>query len=134
MSVAAAVDIARRGPSAPAVSEEQARAEANEIVKHLAKLDGYPFDARYSEGARDQAVRLAELMKDAYGYFAGVFPDARPQILATLLKPRTGSGTTGYRRTIRPTDAYAWRPMTTPCGSRSAGSCTSRRRSVHTPG
>jgi hypothetical protein len=87
MSVAAAVGIARRGPSAPAVSEEQARAEANEIVKHLARLDGYPFDARYSEGARDQAVRLAELMKDAYGYFAGVFPGARPQILATFLKP-----------------------------------------------
>ncbi len=50
-------------------------------------LDGYPFDARYSEGARDEAVRLAELTKDAYDYFASVFPGARPQIIATFLKP-----------------------------------------------
>ena len=71
----------------PAVSEQQARAEANEVVKHLATLDGYPFDARYSEGARDQAIRLADLTKDAYTYFATVFPGARPQVLATFLKP-----------------------------------------------
>jgi hypothetical protein len=87
-SVAAAVvGIARRRPSAPPVSEEQARAEANEIVKHLAILDGYPFDARYSEGARDQAVRLAELTRDAYEYFAVVFLGVRPQLIATYLKP-----------------------------------------------
>ena len=88
MSVAAAMfGIARRRPSAPPVSEAQARAEANEVVKHLAKLDGYPFDARYSEGARDQAVRLADLTRDAYDYFAVVFMGVRPQLIATYLKP-----------------------------------------------
>jgi hypothetical protein len=86
-AVAAFFGISRPRPSTPAVSEQQARAEANEIVKHLAKLDGYPFDARYSEGARDQAFRLAQLMRDAYDYFSIVFPDVRPQVLATFLTP-----------------------------------------------
>jgi hypothetical protein len=65
----------------------QARAEANEIVKHLATLDGYPFDARYSEGARDEAVRLAGLTRDAYEYFSVIFPGVRPRLIATYLKP-----------------------------------------------
>jgi hypothetical protein len=52
-AVAAFFGISRPRRSTPAVSEQQARAEANEIAKHLAKLDGYPFEARYSEGARD---------------------------------------------------------------------------------
>jgi hypothetical protein len=86
-AVAAFFGISRSRPSTPAISEQQARAEANEIVKHLARLDGYPFDARYSEGARDQALRLAQLTKDAYDYFSVVFPDVRPQLLATFLKP-----------------------------------------------
>jgi hypothetical protein len=86
-AVAAFFGITRSRPSTPAISEQQARAEANEIVKYLARLDGYPFDARYSEGARDQAARLAQLAKDAYDYFSVVFPDVRPQVLATFLKP-----------------------------------------------
>src|SRR5262249_42603188 len=88
MSAAAALfGLWRRTPSAAPVSPEQARAEATEIVKRLAKLDGYPFDARYSEGAREQAVRLADLTRDAYEYFAVVFPGARPRLIATYLKP-----------------------------------------------
>jgi hypothetical protein len=86
-AAAAAFGIARRGRSAPTVSEAQARAEANEVVKHLARLEGYPFDARYSEGARDEAVRLADLTRDAYEYFAVEFPGVRPQLIATYLKP-----------------------------------------------
>jgi hypothetical protein len=86
-AVGAFFGISRSGSSTPPVSEQQARAEANEVVRHLARLDGYPFDARYSRDARDQAVRLADLMKDAYDYFAVIFPGARPQVLATFLKP-----------------------------------------------
>src|SRR5262245_9394381 len=86
-AVATFFGISRSSPATPPVSEEQARAEANEIVKHLARLDGYPFDARYSEGARDQAIRLAELTKDAFDYFAVVLPGAHPQVLATFLRP-----------------------------------------------
>src|SRR5262245_24589431 len=52
--VAALFGISRTSPATQPISEEQARAEANEIAKHLARLEGYPFDARYSEGARDQ--------------------------------------------------------------------------------
>jgi hypothetical protein len=88
MGVAAAVfGVTRRRNSAPPVLEEQARAEANEVVRHLARLEGYPFDARYSDGARDEAVRLADLTRDAYEYFAVVFPGVRPQLIATYLKP-----------------------------------------------
>jgi hypothetical protein len=86
-AVAAVVRLSRARSSAPPVSEAQARAEANEVVKHLGKLDGYPFDARFSEGARDQAVRLADLTRDAYDYFAVTFPGTRPQLIATYLKP-----------------------------------------------
>src|SRR5262245_4625481 len=45
MSVAAVATlfgISRSRPATLPVSEEQARAEANEIVMHLARLDGYP--------------------------------------------------------------------------------------------
>jgi hypothetical protein len=79
--------LSRRTASAPEVSEAQARDEANEVVKHLARLDGYPFDARYSEGARDEAVRLADLTREAYEYFALELPGVRPQLIATYLKP-----------------------------------------------
>jgi hypothetical protein len=89
MSVAAVAffAISRSRPSNPPVSEQQARVEANEVVKHLERLGGYPFDARYSQGARNEAVRLAGLVKDAYQYFAVAFPGARPQVLATFLRP-----------------------------------------------
>jgi hypothetical protein len=84
---AVAFGLSRRKPAAPAVSPEQARAEANQIATRLARLDGYPFDARYSDGAREQAVRLAGLTKDAYEYYAAVFPGARPALIATFLTP-----------------------------------------------
>jgi hypothetical protein len=58
----------------------------------LAKLDGYPFEARYSEGARAEAVRLAELAKDAYAYFTGLFPKTEPAITARFLRPADWPG------------------------------------------
>ncbi len=39
----------------------------------LTRLDGYPFEARYSQGARTEAVRLADLAKEAYAYFTHLF-------------------------------------------------------------
>jgi hypothetical protein len=53
----------------------------------LARLDGYPFEARYSVGAEAEAVRLAEPAKDAYEYFTRVFPDTVPKITARFLTP-----------------------------------------------
>jgi hypothetical protein len=53
----------------------------------LPRLGGYPFDVRYSESARADAIRLADLMRGAYEYFARVLPGASPQFTAFLLAP-----------------------------------------------
>src|SRR6266511_3329024 len=53
----------------------------------LARLEGYPFEARYSVRAEAEAVRLAELAKDAYEYFRRLFPDTEPKITARFLTP-----------------------------------------------
>jgi hypothetical protein len=58
----------------------------------LARLDGYPFEARYSVGAEAEAVRLAELAKNAYEYFTRVFPDTLPKIAARFLTPADWPG------------------------------------------
>jgi hypothetical protein len=84
---AVGIGIMRRKPAAPALSEQARRTEANEIVKRLPTLNGYPFEVRYSDGAREQAVRLAGLTKDAYEYYAAIFPGVHPAFIATLIKP-----------------------------------------------
>ncbi len=58
----------------------------------LARLDGYPFEARYSVGAEAEAVRLAELAKDAYEYFTRVFPETVPKTTARFLMPADWPG------------------------------------------
>src|SRR6266542_5107175 len=58
----------------------------------LARLDGYPFEARYSVGAEAEAARLAELAKNAYEYFTRVFPDTVPKIAARFLSPADWPG------------------------------------------
>jgi hypothetical protein len=58
----------------------------------LARLDGYPFEARYSVGAEAEAVRLAELAKNAYEYFTRVFPDTVPKIKVRFLTPADWPG------------------------------------------
>jgi hypothetical protein len=58
----------------------------------LARLEGYPFEARYSEGARAEAVRLAELAKEAYEYFSGLFPGTEPAVTARFLRPADWPG------------------------------------------
>jgi len=56
-------------------------------VNELASLDGYPFEVRYSEGVHAEAVRLAELAREAYGYFSRIFPDTAPALTARFLTP-----------------------------------------------
>lgn len=53
----------------------------------LATLDGYPFEALYSEGARAEAIRLAGLAKEAYEYFRRVLPGESPSLSAAFLTP-----------------------------------------------
>lgn len=92
------VSVARR-ESGSAMAPNEARAEVNAIAARLPRLDGLPFDVRYSEGGRDEAVRLARLTKDAYEYFTGVFGDAHPSVIAMFLTPadwRRGYGMPSY--------------------------------------
>ena len=70
----------RPTPSSPASSDEIR-------VNSLVRLDCYPFEVRYSENAREQAVRLAELAKDAYAYFAVVFPGSSRTFTSLFLTP-----------------------------------------------
>jgi hypothetical protein len=58
----------------------------------LASLDGYPFEVRFSAGAEAEAVRLAELAKDAYEYFGQMFPHTEPAITARFLTPADWPG------------------------------------------
>jgi len=46
----------------------------------LAQLTGYPFEVRYSDGARTRAVAAADLAGDAYGYFRDLFSGVKPDI------------------------------------------------------
>lgn len=79
------LSVRRRKPTAPPPSEEARRVEANEILKRLPTLEGYPFEVSYSATAHEQAVRLADVTRDAYGYFASLFPDAAPTFTAAYL-------------------------------------------------
>lgn len=93
------VFFARRKPNATPLPEEQRRAEANAIAVRLPRLDGYPFEVRYSPPARVQAVRLADLTRDGYTYFATIFPGTSPTLTATFLAPpdwRRGYGVPSY--------------------------------------
>jgi hypothetical protein len=46
----------------------------------LAQLTGYPFEVRYSEGARERAQATATLAADAYVYLSRLFSGFRPEI------------------------------------------------------
>lgn len=46
----------------------------------LQGLDGYPFEVRYSEGARARAKATAEVAASAYEYFSQLFSGVRPDI------------------------------------------------------
>ncbi len=100
VGAAVIVSVRRRTPAAPRLSEEARRAEANELMKRLPTLEGYPFEVRYSATAREQAVRLADLTRAAYAYFADLFTNASPTFTATYLAPadwRRGYGMPSYQ-------------------------------------
>lgn len=50
------------------------------IGAELALLDGYPFEVRYSQGARGRARAAADLAAGAFAYFRQLFPRAEPDI------------------------------------------------------
>jgi hypothetical protein len=46
----------------------------------LARLDGYPFEVRYSDGALRRAIVAADVAASAYAYFSRLFSAAEPDI------------------------------------------------------
>jgi hypothetical protein len=58
------------------------------VGSELPRLDGYPFEVRFSDGALVRATVAAELVADAYVYFSHLFSAVEPDIavvsLATL--------------------------------------------------
>lgn len=51
-----------------------------EVGFGLARLDGYPFEVRYSEGSLARARAAADMAGAAYGYFSGLFSQVEPDI------------------------------------------------------
>jgi hypothetical protein len=50
------------------------------LGSRLARLDGYPFEVRYSDGALVRARAAADLAADAYVYLGRLFSGAEPDI------------------------------------------------------
>jgi hypothetical protein len=89
LAAVATVQVLRTTPTEPKRSTL-----ATMDAQPVATLDGYPFDVRYSQNAREQAVRLADLAEEAYGYFATLFPGSSPEFTASFLAP--ADWTRGY--------------------------------------
>src|SRR5262245_40759161 len=87
IAAAGIVVVVRRKPAARVLTEAERRAEANAVVSRLPALEGYPFEVRYSPSSRAEAVRLANLARDGYTYFKGLFPESSPKLIATFLAP-----------------------------------------------
>jgi hypothetical protein len=50
------------------------------VGSELARLDGYPFEVRYSDGALARATAAADIAADAYVYFSRLFSAVEPDI------------------------------------------------------
>ena len=50
------------------------------VGSELARLDGYPFEVRYSDGALERATAAADVAADAYVYFSRLFSAVEPDI------------------------------------------------------
>ncbi|HEX9374949.1 MAG TPA: hypothetical protein VGB19_01715 [Actinomycetota bacterium] len=53
----------------------------------LPRLEGYPFQVRYSESSRADAERLADLTGEAFDYFTRVLEASPPRFTAFFLAP-----------------------------------------------
>ena len=54
----------------------------------LERLDGYPFDVRYSAGALGRARVSADIAAHAYRYFVGLFSEIEPDIALIVANAR----------------------------------------------
>jgi hypothetical protein len=66
------------------------------VGSNLASLDGYPFEVRYSPGARDRALASSEIAADAYGYFRDRFSGVEPDLALIVANEADWSGRGPY--------------------------------------
>lgn len=62
----------------------------------LACLTGYPFEVRYSSGARARATAAADLAAGAYAYFRGLFSAVDPDIALIVADKKDWTGRQPY--------------------------------------
>jgi hypothetical protein len=58
----------------------------------LPRLDGYPFEVRYSDGALTRARVAAGVAADAYAYFSRLFSGVEPDIALVVVDERNWPG------------------------------------------
>jgi hypothetical protein len=66
------------------------------LGSELARLEGYPFEVRYSEGALVRATAAADLAAHAYGYFNRLFSAVEPDIAVIVVDEADWSSTGPY--------------------------------------
>jgi hypothetical protein len=57
------------------------------IGSGLSRLSGYPFEVRYSDGARTRARAAADVAVEAYGYLSHLFGGVEPDIALIVAGP-----------------------------------------------
>ena len=80
------------------------------IGSELVRLDGYPFEVRYSDGALARATAAADVAADAYVYFSGVFSAVQPDIALIVADEADWSGNGPYGLPFFNDDAGEIRP------------------------
>jgi hypothetical protein len=66
------------------------------VGSNLASLNGYPFEVRYSDGARERALASAEIAAHAYDYFRDLFSGVEPSMALIVANESDWSGRGPY--------------------------------------
>ena len=80
------------------------------VGSELSRLDGYPFEVRYSDGALVRAKAAAGVAADAYVYFSRLFSAVEPDIAIVVANEADWSGSGPYGLPFFNDDAGEIRP------------------------
>jgi hypothetical protein len=80
------------------------------VGSELARLEGYPFEVRYSDGALARATAAADVAADAYGYLTRLFSAVEPDIAVVVLDEADWSASLPYGLPFFRDDAAEIRP------------------------
>ncbi len=80
------------------------------VGSELPRLDGYPFEVRYSDGALVRARAAADVAADAYVYFSRLFAAVEPDIAVIVADEADWSGNSPYGLPFFNDDAGEIRP------------------------